>query len=201
MLFRVLAALAVLSAAHVFSLPPALGAIACGAADRGGARTCSVHVAQATGSTAIAPQARSKWCWAAAISNVFTYYGHPLEQARIVASTYGAARNLAGTEDGMLRELNRVWVDDRGRRFTVVAQAIRPAEAAIELFRDRPVIVTALHHAVVLTSLTYLRNADGSGVWRDGIVRDPWPQYPGARALTARDLAGIHRLFRILVYD
>jgi len=32
----------------------------------------------------LSTQQQDEWCWAASISNVFAYHGHPVSQARIV---------------------------------------------------------------------------------------------------------------------
>src|ERR1700693_1072082 len=39
--------------------------------------------------TAFQTQQQSEWCWAASISMIWAFYGHPVSQAEIVDSVYG----------------------------------------------------------------------------------------------------------------
>jgi papain like cysteine protease AvrRpt2 len=144
-------------------------------------------------------QYQSQWCWAASISNVFKYYGHPVSQKRVVAETYGVVANVPGTEAAMRGALNRTWTDDRGTRFTVRSDDVYPAQAAQELSLRHPLVVTTLGHAMVLTALTYERAPRGEGNVTAAIVRDPWPYNPNRRVLSAREWDSITHLFRIAI--
>lgn len=146
-------------------------------------------------------QLQSNWCWAAAISGVFAYYGHPVSQARIVREAYGGIANLRGSAQAIMGSLNRTWVDDQGRSFRVTADTFSSnwMTAAQDLAQSRPLIVGSLGHAMVLTAAEYLRYANGAGEIRGVIVRDPWPTHPRRRALTPEEAAGVQMLIRIRV--
>src|SRR5437764_11638959 len=68
--------------------------------------------------TSFQQQKMSQWCWAASISMLFSYYGHPVSQEKIVQSLYGRIVNLpSGTGWNIASRLNRSWVDDNNQRF------------------------------------------------------------------------------------
>lgn len=129
-------------------------------------------------------QAMSQWCWAASISMIFGYHGHPLPQERIVQSVFGQLVDLPAM-NGMVmsRSLARPWVDQRGRRFQAkvrvfdnhAGQFELDTEAIItELREERPMLVGTVGHAMVMTALRYVRTPMGPQVI--GVtVRDPWP--------------------------
>jgi len=175
--------------------------ISCSAPGLGGVRVCTAGIAAGAIAAITHRQAETRWCWAAAISNVFRYYGHPVAQARVVKETYGRIANLAGSETAMADDLNRTWIDDRGKRFHVVADDVREPGAAEELARGRPLIVTMRNHAVILTGLTYVRRPDGSGRVEGAVVRDPWPENPNEQTLTSADWQSTRHLFRIRIYN
>jgi hypothetical protein len=175
--------------------------ISCSAPDAGGTRTCTTGIASGALAAIAGRQAESRWCWAATISNVFQYYGHPVTQARVVKETYGRVANVAGTEPAMAAGLNRTWIDDRGRRFQVVADDVREPSAAEELARGRPLILTMRNHAFILTGLTYVRRPDGSGAVATAVVHDPWPTNPNEQTLSPADWRAARHLFRIRIYN
>lgn len=129
-------------------------------------------------------QAMSQWCWAASISMLFGYHGHPLPQEHIVQSVFGQLVDLPAM-NGMVmsRSLARPWVDLRGRRFQAkvrvfdmhAGQFELDTESIItELREERPMLVGTVGHAMVMTALRYVRTPTGPQVI--GVtVRDPWP--------------------------
>lgn len=132
-------------------------------------------------------QQNTQWCWAACIQMIFAYYGFSISQPRIVYETWGNIVNMPAQPIDIIRDLNKVWIDDRGRRF--VARSIvagNPQMAAQELSMNRPLIIGALGHAMVLSALTYRRNKRGSGFVMEAVVRDPW-ETRGRRVLTAQE--------------
>src|SRR5437016_2614656 len=126
---------------------------------------------------ASALQRNTEWCWAACIEMVFGYYGFNVPQERIVRDTWGDIVNMPGQPGQILANLNRAWTDDSGRSFSVSGdtRSASPVTAAQDLDQNYPLIVGALGHAMVLTSLVYMRAADSSGQVTSAIVRDPWP--------------------------
>lgn len=146
-------------------------------------------------------QLQSQWCWAASISGVFAYYGHPVSQARIVQQAYGGVVNMPGTPRAIMASLNRPWVDDEGRSFSVTANIYTAnwVTAAQDLAQGRPLIVGSLGHAMVVSATEYRRFQNGIGQTQSVTVRDPWPTNPRRRLLTAREANGVQMLIRIRV--
>lgn len=146
-------------------------------------------------------QQQSEWCWAACIEMVFRYYGYVVPQARIVRETWGSVVNMPGQPEQILDDLNRVWVDASRRKFQSTADSMtaNAATAVADLQEDRPLIIGALGHAVVLTALTYDVNTY-SGAWQvvAATVRDPWPGR-GRRILAPQEWFNIGFAARILV--
>jgi Papain-like cysteine protease AvrRpt2 len=144
-------------------------------------------------------QHMSEWCWAASISMIFSFHGHPVSQERIVKEVYGAVVNMpSGYGALMAALLNRSWTDDNGDRFCSRLTGVYDASAGVglvnnvmlvrELDQNRPVLVGAAGHAVVLAMMEYTKAFGGIGqVTRCGVF-DPWPGR-GARDLTRAEMA------------
>ena len=142
----------------------------------------------------------SQWCWAACIEMIFRYYGFNMPQEEIVRETWGSIVNLPAWHTQILADLNRQWIDRNGRVFRASGDSYsaKPATAAQDLAQDRPLIISSLGHATVLTALHYLRNASGDGHVTAAIVRDPWPGR-GRRILSAQEWLKADMLVRIRV--
>lgn len=147
-------------------------------------------------------QLYNEWCWAATISGVFAYYGHPISQQRIVGEAYGAIVNMPGTPQAIMQSLNRAWVDDAGRPFRVQSDIFSAnwMTAAQDLAVGMPLIVASLGHAMIVTASGYQRFPSGAGQTTYVMVRDPWPTNPRRRALTVQEAAGVQMLIRIRVF-
>ena len=147
-----------------------------------------------------AVQRMPEWCWAACIETVFAYYGHRVPQEQIVRETWGQIVNLPGQPEQIIRDLNRDWTDVNGETFSVSGDVFsaNPITAAQDLSEDMPLIIGTMGHAMVLSSLTYLRNAYGQGEVKAAVVRDPWPGR-GRRVLTPQEWYGTQFLARIRV--
>lgn len=177
------AALAV--AAATWPARPAHAVIRCTAFDARGLQLCEAGIDRNLGAVT-AKQEHSQWCWAACISAIFAYHGYPVDQDRIVAATYGRVVNLPAHGRAIARATNRTWRADDGRTFTsrcevlwdtgaFVARPDAAGVAAQELASDFPLIIGAIGHAMVLTAMSYIRDAQGRGQPTAAIVRDPWP--------------------------
>lgn len=124
-------------------------------------------------------QNRDQWCWAASLSMIFDYYGHPMSQERIVKEIWGRIVDMPRHVDDVMRDINRSWVDNRGQRFKASGQrlTLHPVElpklAAQALAENRPLIVGTLGHATVLTEMRWSIDADGQLFVSDIIVSDP----------------------------
>lgn len=148
-----------------------------------------------------AVQEQSQWCWAACISMVFGYYGHPVSQQRIVDEAYGGLVNMPAAPWTMLGTLNRDWVDDDGDEFRSMSSpgTTNVVAAAQDLAANQPLIIGTQGHAVVLTALEYAASYVptqwgpqlGPVVITSAIVRDPWPG-KGRRVLTPQEWYSIN---------
>lgn len=157
---------------------------ACWADPRWG-RICRADIPFRAVQSAYRPQAASEWCWAACISMIFTYYGYPVSQPRIVREAYGSIANVPAASGLMIaRALDRTWISDTRRRFRSVLGPVYDAAAGVDsinfpaivgaLAANHPLILGARGHAVVLSGVTYAATAAGPRVL-SGAVFDPWP--------------------------
>ena len=162
---------------------------------------CTVGIQSHIAHVAAAKQINTQWCWAACIETVFRYYGHPVNQVRIVKEVFGNIQNMPGMPHHILGALNRQWVDDRGQRFRCRGDALSAnlLTAIDDLTFDRPLIVGTLGHAMVLTAMSYRQNRwTGAKVVDQMVVRDPWPG-KDMRTLTRPEAFNIQFLARIQV--
>lgn len=156
-------------------------------------------IAQVT-AAAVGGQHKSQWCWAACIEMVFRYYDHEVPQERIVKETWGGIVNLPGQPGQILADLNRQWTDEDGEDFEVYGDVFsaNPITAAQDLAQDMPLIIGTMGHAMVLTSLQYIRDNFGRGEVLAATVRDPWPGR-GKRVLSPQEWYSTNFLARIRV--
>lgn len=145
-------------------------------------------------------QHMNQWCWAACIEMVFRYYGFYIPQEAIVQQTWGSIVNLPAHQNQILANLNRPWRDSHGRAFLVSGNSYsaNPTTAVQDLVQNMPLIIGTMGHAMVLTSLRYLRNQWGNLSVTAAVVRDPWPG-KGRRVLSAQEWFGTSFLVRIRV--
>jgi hypothetical protein len=143
-------------------------------------------------------QQQDRWCWAAAISMIFAFYGYRVSQDTIIERAYDGHFGLTGDFVENARQLNRPWSDERGKVFdcqikplfavTPYAQNAASAEMIAALDRGHPVLLCDERHAMVLTSLTYA-NAPAMPQVTRAVVVDPWPDRdPHVHALDPDDL-------------
>lgn len=157
----------------------------CQPPDEDGNVFCEVGIPSERLEPVSATQKMSQWCWAAAISSIFGYHGHPVAQERIVAAIWGRLVDLPAMSGAMMTEsLARPWTDDRGRPFRARVRVYDAAtgelgvdEAMVidELRAERPLLIGTVGHAMVMTALGYLRDPWGGEHIVSVIVRDPWP--------------------------
>ncbi|MCA9516827.1 MAG: hypothetical protein KC635_17920 [Myxococcales bacterium] len=189
--------------AAVMAAGAARAHVACQPFDAYGSQTCVAGLkSEVAGSFASATggQHMSQWCWAACIEMVFRHHGYVVPQARIVKETFGDRVNLPSSGWQILGNLNREWVDDRGRRFVARGDVMSssPVTAAQDLAADQPLILGTQGHAMVLTAVEYRRDQGGNGQIVSAIVRDPWPGR-GRRTLDPSEWYGVAFLARIRV--
>ena len=176
------------------SLTPAQALNSC---SQGG---CLAQVAFPQFAATYEQQYQSEWCWAASISMVFAYYGHPISQQRIVSEAYGAPVNMPAVSGFLIAQaLNRVWIDDRGRQFKASLKAAFDAQSGVEainsaviveaLANGHPLVVGARGHAMVTTAVYYISTPNGPGILNVGVF-DPWPGV-GARNLLPDEMVPV----------
>lgn len=166
----------------------ASAAIRCTPFAPNGVRQCEVGLAVQLNRIMVntPTQQRQNWCWAACVSAIFGYHGFDVPQLRIVEKVFGADVNSPAIGPQIIRAIDGSWRDEAGRRFFAHGIVLwdaqfmfgDPRAAAIsaqELSADRPLIVGALGHAMVLSGMTYLVDTMSRGQPLQLVVRDPWP--------------------------
>ncbi|HXK53390.1 MAG TPA: papain-like cysteine protease family protein [Hyphomicrobiales bacterium] len=165
------------SAALAAAPGPAAAAQAC--RTESGVRHCFSRLQGKIQTQATQTQNRSQWCWAAALSIIFDHYGYSVSQERIVGDVWGQVTDMPRHVDGIMRDINRVWIDDKGRHFRAIGARLTldseelPVQAARALARNQPLIVGLPYHAVVLTEMRWRVSELGKSFVDDLIVSDP----------------------------
>ncbi len=165
------------------------------------AMSCRVGIDLRQFQYAAQPQFQSQWCWAACISMLFAHHGFAVSQERIVREVYGAPVNMPAMAGAMIAgQLNRPWIDDRGRRFNARLGAAYDFDAGFrnldnhmilaELAAGRPLVMGTRNHAIVLTALDYIPTPMGPNII-GGMAFDPWPG-KGLRQLDHSELMAMH---------
>jgi hypothetical protein len=156
------------------------------------AKTASVNIPELL--QIVTQQQCESWCWAACISMIFDFYGHPLTQAEIVAATYGAVVCLpAGSSTTIGRDLSRAYVDDKGVPFVSQVTAaydffngINTFDNALvvsQLSSNNPLLYCNTHHAMVVYAVDYIPTLGEPTVVAVHVV-DHWPFSPSTHLLT-----------------
>lgn len=144
----------------------------------------------------------AEWCWAASISMVFRFFGHPLDQKRIVIENYGTLVCAAsGTAARIAANLNRPWMGDDGRPFKSVLTAAYDSQAHVmainnsvivnEIVNQRPVLYCNTHHAMVIMAVDYRPSQAGPLIDRIAVM-DPFPLSPQVHLLTPPEMKPAH---------
>ncbi len=129
---------------------------------------------------------------------VFEAHGFSVSQQRVVAETMGMIINLPAGPYQMAASLNRVWTDDRGRKFSVQAQigGVMFQTMESDLADNSPLIIGTHGHAMVITSLNYTQAPFGKNYQ---VVTVADPATGTSKPLDQRDLAMMTFLARISV--
>jgi Papain-like cysteine protease AvrRpt2 len=126
------------------------------------------------------------WCWAASLSALFGYFGHPIDQKRIVARYFPPPGITSGPPWVMRDALNTTWVDDQGNSFKVsspITNLYPPAGPTqvnnVDIIRaldnEIPVFYGDTTHAMVLVQADYFIAPDGTPQIVGGGAVDPYP--------------------------
>jgi Peptidase_C39 like family len=174
--------------ASAFAVAPVVHAQSC----RFGLCRAEVKIPQLV--AAIRTQECPEWCWAASISMIFNFYGHPIDQTEIVRQKYGNVQCLpAGSSSTIANALSRQWTDSNGNDFTSqIVAAYDPANGVVainnstivrELSTNHPLLYCNTSHAMVNFSVDYFPSPGGPRVQSVGVV-DPWPTNARTHALS-----------------
>jgi hypothetical protein len=146
----------------------------------------------------VTQQQCEEWCWAACMSMLFDFYGHPLSQPEIVLATYGKVVCLpAGSTTTIGRDLSRNYIDDRGILFGSRVISAYDVFNGINTFTNQtivdalnsnnPLLYCNTHHAMILYSVSYVPTPTGPNIQLVQVI-DPWPFNPRSHALTASEM-------------
>jgi Papain-like cysteine protease AvrRpt2 len=148
-----------------------------------------------------AHQRSREWCWAACIEMIFRHYGYQVPQARIVRETWGTIVDMPAFPRQIMANLNREWEDEDHGRFRSFGDTstANVSNTVDDLTHNRPLIIGALWHAVVLTALTTDINKYANE-WDvvSAAVCDPWPGI-GKRNLSATEWHNLSFAARVVV--
>ena len=162
-----------------------------------GPQTARVNMEQLMQS--VSTQQCEMWCWAASISMMFGFYGHPISQAQIVLATYGNIVCLpSGSTYTIGADLSRPWIDSRGASFNSRVEAAYDFFNGFNTFAGNQSIIDALKannpmlycnrsHAMVLYSVTYVDSPFGPDIQRADVI-DPWPYSQRSHPLSPSEL-------------
>lgn len=142
------------------------------------------------------------WCWAASLSMLYGYFGHPVDQSRIVERYYLLPLPVTGQPLIMDDALNTDWVDDNGKSFHIVSRItdlyqftrtqINNNDIINALVAETPVYYGDYTHAMVLVQAQYYYPAPGQPFIFAGWVIDPWPATLGFRQLQPNELQALY---------
>jgi len=150
------------------------------------------------------------WCWAACIESIFAIDGFKVPQQEIVTRAYGQAVCAAADGPTIANAVSGSWRDGSGRSFASACEVVidsqygvwrddAPLLAARELEAGRPLILGALGHAVLLTAMSFGRDAYGNTQIGELVIRDPWPSNPNRRTLSIQEVRQISFLATVSV--
>lgn len=189
--------LAVLAALVLLTPRVVLANEVCGEPNEAGIQLCRSGLDAAQITHMRASQEKSQWCWAASIAMVFSHHGFAVAQEDIVRQQYSDGADKALPVTQVAPVLQRAWQDRSGRAFFAsVTAGNAPTRRFLfgddtvirELRAQRPLIVGALGHAMVLVQVNYERfTAQDAVRIVGGVVIDPAPG-KGVRYLTRLEL-------------
>ena len=139
------------------------------------------------------------WCWAACVESIFALGGYRVSQETIVRRVYDQPVCAPAFGPTIAAAASGAWQTKDGRRFNTSAEVLIDAnegiwrqDAAIitaqELTANRPLILGALNHAVLLTAVTFAQDRYGNYRILQYVVRDPWPTSPNRRVLSEAEV-------------
>ena len=174
----------------------------CAVVDEYGDQECVTSISIAQFAPAYQQQQQTEWCWAASISMIFAYYGHPVTQSQIVTGQLGQLINQAGQPWQIFQAMNGSYTDDNGVKFNSVVSGLYDVQDNYDnisytdigsaLNQGEPVLIGTINpdgsgaHATVLSAIEYAVPygdpvevaSDGSNIISETVF-DPWPTSGG----------------------
>ena len=162
---------ALLLAASLLVGANAYATTSCGPSTRAGMERCVAGLPATTLMDMHQMQEASNWCWAASVSMLLRRYGVDVSQRAVVRAHLAKEDNVPIAIDVLSRLVDRRWQDAEGR--AVVASVnplpawrlrlgVMAPEVLHELVQQRPVLLAAEKHAVLLVQVVYDRPSGGS---------------------------------------
>jgi hypothetical protein len=161
-----------------------------------------------------ARQKCDQWCWAACIEAAFRLKdsNYKVSQERIVKKLFGSPDVCSPAIGPQIAEaIEGYWESDDGDDEFYATSSVHLdvqfgimdpfalQNASRYLAQDIPIIVGALGHATLLTSMSWLEDSFGQYRPTEMIVRDPWRGNPNRRQLTSSEFFGTTYMAAVLV--
>lgn len=169
----------------------------CAPEDSRGVRLCRAGLPPPAVANIVLTQSQSQWCWAASLSMVLAHHGAAVPQEEVVRSRFAGLEDRAATADDLAGLLARRWPSNQGHPLAFEwrplggaspASLARLVGALDELRQDRPVILGARGHLMVLVAVAFERYTREDAIRIvGGTVIDPAPG-AGVRALRADEM-------------
>jgi hypothetical protein len=127
-------------------------------------------------------QPLSYWCWAATLQMICFAHGYQISQPSIVRQTFGAVVNMPADPITLINSVNRDYVDDMGRSFSLNSNVwsqihglsnTNNAAAMQQLAAEKPLVVCNKSHMMVLIGMSYLIYPNGAQQVQSAWVADP----------------------------
>jgi hypothetical protein len=159
-------------------------------------KTASVNIPELF--QAVTTQQCEEWCWAACISMIFDFYGHPMSQPNIVTATFGAPVCWPASSTTTIGQaLTRQYTDDKGIPFFSQVTAaydffnrINTFDNAMivnQLSSNNPLLYCNTQHAMVVYSVDYVPTLAEPDILAVHVV-DPWPFNPRMHLLSGPEM-------------
>jgi hypothetical protein len=170
----------------------------------------------------ITPQQNMLWCWVSSTQAIFRYYGYEVDQNRIATETMGGPYITSANAMMMIKMLNRRYIDNYGRKFTVRtpkiydgfswlsadpyfmgnlgASVLTNNDIKNALISGRPLMLGTTNHAMVLTSLAYYET-NGFVNPVSGWALDPWPSNYNPQVATGLRLLSPNEMTALFAAD
>lgn len=141
------------------------------------------------------------WCWAASMSTIFGFAGHPVDQKKIVNAFFpGLSCQSAGSNYPFFAGMTGVFTDDARNRFQSAVTAayapdnkiytMNPGIVVNELANGRPLIYCNYTHAMVLGAVDFF-GPPATPVITRMYACDPFPTNPRTAVMVGPQIQAV----------